>query len=89
MRINRLIFLFILCFGLSQQTQAGIAEQQQSLPLDKTSAAKMARTQTNGQVLSVTKESDHGLIYFRVKVLHKDGKVKNYRYEQQSGKLQP
>jgi len=61
----------------------GINEIQ--LPLTKASAAELIRLESNGKVLSVNEKKVKGKIIFRVKVLHKNGKIKVYPLDRQTG----
>jgi len=55
------------------------------LPLTKKTAAELAQVETGGQVLSVDQEQYQNHSIFRVKVLHRDGKVKTYRLDRDTG----
>lgn len=55
------------------------------LPLTKTSAAELIRLESKGKVLSVEEKRISDITLFRVKVLHKNGKIKIYSLDKATG----
>lgn len=60
-----------------------------ALPLTTHTAAELAKVETGGKILSVEEEYYGSKTIFRVKVLHNDGKVKNHRFDRDSGHSVP
>jgi uncharacterized membrane protein YkoI len=81
----KIIFFILLSVSLSafarqlpDDIEPGSSANDISLPLDKHSAAELVRVETHGKVLSVDTLERKGEKIFKVKVLHRNGKVKNY-----------
>jgi len=77
--------LSVLAAHLPDDIEPGDGVNEIQLPLTKSSAAELVRVESNGKVLSVNKKEVKGNIIFRVKVLHKDGKIKIYPLDSQTG----
>ena len=60
-----------------------------ALPLTTHTAAELAKVETGGKILSVEEERYGTKTVFRVKVLHDDGKVKNHRFDRDTGHSVP
>lgn len=70
---------------LPDDIEPGDGVNEIQLPLTKQSAAELIRVESQGKVLSVDKVNYKGKKIMRVKVLHKNGKVKFYRLNPQTG----
>jgi len=70
--------LSVFAAHLPDDIEPGNAVNEIQLPLNKSSAAELIRLETKGKVLSVTKKKVKGKYIFRIKVLHKNGKIKIY-----------
>lgn len=55
------------------------------LPLTKKSAAELAHIESGGKVMSVDENQEGNHVYFSVKVLHDNGKIKIYHIDRDSG----
>lgn len=73
--------LIVVCFTVLSPVYAGDV----ALPLTKDTAASLIQQKTKGKILSVDKQRNNGKTVFRVKVLHKDGKVKMFRMDAATG----
>jgi len=70
---------------LPDDIEPGDGVNEIQLPLTKQSAAELIRVESQGKVLSVDKAKYKGKNIMKVKVLHKNGKVKFYRLDPQTG----
>lgn len=74
---------------LPYEEQPGNSINEISLPLTKQSAAELAKIETDGKVLSVDRVEKGDKVIFKVKVLHKNGKVKMHRFNAKTGRAIP
>lgn len=89
--------LLLLIAALPLQADESIPYEQQPgnsineirLPLNRHTAAELAKVETQGQVLSVEEDKQNNRVIFRVKVLHKSGKVKVHRFDRNTGHALP
>ncbi|WP_438971587.1 PepSY domain-containing protein [Methylophaga sp.] len=59
------------------------------LPLNRHTAAELAKIETEGKILSVDEEIRDNETVFRIKVLHNNGKVKVHRIHRDTGHAVP
>lgn len=93
----RYLLLIFMLFSLPSQADEQIPYEQQpgnsineiALPLTKHTAAELAKIETGGKILSVNEERRGGMVIFRVKVLHNNGKVKVHRFNRDTGHTIP
>ncbi len=83
-------FFIILFITLSLPTFAAhladdIKLNEIKLPLTKASAAELIHTRSKGKVLAVDNKEVNGKTIFRIKVLHKNGRLKIYRIDPLTG----
>lgn len=90
--------LLVLCFSLPVMVWAdhlpadaepGTSVNDIPLPLTQKTAAELAQVENGGKVLAVHAEVYENHDIFRVKMLHDDGKVKNYRIDRETGYTMP
>lgn len=55
------------------------------LPLTKTTAAELVQLESNGKILAVNEQQKNGLLIFKIKVLHNNGKIKVYKIDPTTG----
>ncbi len=72
--------------SLPDDVEPGDGINEIQLPLNKKSAAELVRIETQGKILAVEKERYKGKKIFKVKTLHKSGKVKNHFIDPQTGR---
>jgi len=93
MNVLRCLFLSIILIlpiasyaaHLPDDIEPGDNVNEIQLPLTKESAAELIRLESKGKVLSVDKAKFQGKVIFKIKVLHRDGKIKNYRLDPATG----
>jgi hypothetical protein len=93
----RYLLLITMMFSLPALAEDPVPYEQQpgniineiSLPLNKHTAAELAKVETGGKILSVDEEMRGNQIIFRVKVLHNNGKVKVHRIDRDTGHAVP
>jgi hypothetical protein len=94
-RCHILLLLLITALPLSAdesvpyEQQPGNSINEIRLPLNQHTAAELAKVETQGQILSVEEDTQDNRIIFRVKVLHKSGKVKVHRFDRNTGHALP
>jgi len=66
---------------LADDIEPGDSVNEISLPLTAESAAELVRYTSKGKILSVKEQQYKGRKIFKIKVLHNNGKIKNYRLD--------
>ncbi|NOQ94481.1 MAG: hypothetical protein GQ547_07605 [Methylophaga sp.] len=77
--------LSVIAAHLPDDIEPGDSVNDIQLPLTKTSAAELIRVEKKGKILSVEKKKVKGKSVFRIKVLHKNGKIKMYSLDPSTG----
>jgi hypothetical protein len=75
-----------LARSLPDDVEPGDGINEIQLPLNKKSAAELVRLETQSKILSVDEEKYNGINIFKVKTLHKNGKVKNHLIDPHTGR---
>ncbi len=74
-----------LATHLPDDVEPGDSVNEIQLPLTQESAAELIRIETHGKVLSVAESHEKKLKIFKIKVLHKNGLIKHYRLNANTG----
>ena len=87
--IFMLFSLPLLADEVPYENQPGNSINEIALPLNRHTAAELAKIETGGKILSVDEEQRDSSVLFRVKVLHNNGKIKVHRINRDTGHTLP